>query len=297
MGDFLSGIVGNVVDSINPISWFKEGQARDEERQRIATEQMRQDNEVERRVASARKAGVSPLAAMGMNPQGSVNTELSHLNAGGGQNAMSSTDRATARLNQDILRVQKEGLELDNLKKMQDLDLNQKTGQPSAGRNVLPGGSQSVKNPTTVPGLPHMSPGVPSVSWLIEEGNSRAPVPGEDAKELLEDSPYELRHFFKYGLMPNFGHRYGALPGEDWSFSQQAWVPEQGEKVNVDDYSSFLRRLWNASSSGNMANVDIPVGRAVTMRAGINPSTSTDIYKLVKKTPNGWIWQLKERRR
>jgi len=251
----LEGIVKSVMD-LNPINMlykeFKEGQARDEARQ-VRSDDVARDqanferNSISGRIAEGKKEGLSKLASIGSQPNNSstavVGQDTSHLNNQGGVNFQSSDDRTNNRLQQDLLRQQIEGQRLENLKKSQEL-APQKTGQPTAGAGFMPGSSQVIKGgiteknmerTTSLKGRPWSEPGAINAQGFEASPTGLGPIPSGDVKQRIEDSPYELRHFVRYGLMPNLGDTstqppLSALPyGADswvWNRVFQEWQPQ-----------------------------------------------------------------------
>jgi len=245
----MAGILDTLGDSaFNPLNWpgylmdaHKEGQARDEARTVRAEDRADQALNQSNQLTIARES----IKAGGQGTIGStmpVGQDTAYLNTQGSQNAMSSTDRTTARLGQRLLESQIEGQNLDNLKKSQDLK-KPNTGSVDPGTNFMPGGSQAVRGGITekpmqrtvpYPGHPHMEPGGIVGSGFEKTPTGYGPIPSSDVKERIEDSPYELRHFYRYGILPNFGDRSTRPPQEalpkgaiDWQWSTmfQEWQP------------------------------------------------------------------------
>lgn len=278
--DFLSEAAESLMDSpLNPISWpkhaydaFKEGQARDEARQVRGEDVARETafnerNSVSGRIKEGKAMGLSTLAAAGVQPTSggvqSIGQDTSYLNTSGSQNAMSSSDRTTARLGQALLTQQIEGQRLENLKKSQELTVP-KVGQGNPGDDFLPGGSQTIKGGITeknlsrtksYPGSSHMEAGSINSLGYAKSPTGLGPIPSGDVKERIEDSPYELTNFYRYGVMPNFGDRSSAPPrlpemvkrGEVWNWSKkyQEWqvVPLENDLHHNWLYRKFLKKF------------------------------------------------------
>lgn len=276
----LSAITG-AVNAFNPIGWaqdqFNLGQARDEARTVRLEDRADQAAHNERQSISGRvkegaSVGLSPLASIGaQSGTGGVTAigqDTSYLNQHGGQqNSMSATDRTTARLSQSLLEQQIEGQRLENLKKSQELKQPQ-PGAPVSGSNFMPGGGQTIRGgiseknmerTTSYPGKPHMEPGAVVGSGFETTPSGLAPVPSGDIKQRIEDSPYELRHFYRYGVLPNFGDRttkpprFPEMTKKDlvwaWSRSAQEWqqVPmiEAAEKEEYGWLDRKFRKFIN----------------------------------------------------
>lgn len=221
----------------------------------IANNQTKKDydfaqNALQWRVADARKAGLHPLAALGAQVNSpssvSVGTEnsLGHL----GQGIKSALDSiSNKKLNELQLEEAQENVKqkkLQNEITAAQLAVVRQPGLPSAGTGFMPGQSQSVKSPrvqekpltrtTPHPKLSHLEPGAIIGGGFEKTPTGLAPVPSGDIKERLEDSPYELRHFWKYGVLPNFGSKdtqppLDALPKGynqwKWNIQNQEWQP------------------------------------------------------------------------
>lgn len=230
---------------------FKEGQARDEARQVRASDIERDEKWLERnsisgRISEGMRHGLSLTAAAGVQPG---SQQSSTIGQDSGYLAMNrsgqSANNKTERLTQQLLQSQIDAQNLQNLKLFQELEHERTPDQPAAGDSFMPGGSQSIKGGKRVidkplertasyPGSPHMVAGaVPGVGYEVTP-TGLAPIPSQDAKQGIEDSPYELRHFLNYGILPNFGIEdskppKSALPkgaGDwEWSIARQEWQP------------------------------------------------------------------------
>lgn len=272
MFDFLNDLYDDTVGQIMPGTIrreVKEGQARDEARQIRADDISREDKNIERQSLSGRitegaKHGLSKLASIGASPSSafstSVGQDTGYLNINSGQNAISSSERSVNRLQADLLRAQTRGVELDNLEKTQLLEKKPKTGVVEPGSNFMPGGSQSVRGgisekpmerTASYPGSPHMEPGSVTGSGFESTPTGLAPVPSSDVKQRIEDSPYELRHFYRYGILPNLGDRSTTPPRlpemvkreEVWVWSKKAqeW---QIKSMYYNDDDTWLDRKF-----------------------------------------------------
>lgn len=242
IGDFAKDMG---VDMFGPKFWydqFQEGQARDEARGVRAGDIERDEKWLERnsisgRIAEGERNGLSKMASLGFQPAGgaaTVGQDTAHLS----RNQVTNHDPLVS-LNKRLLDAQIKSVELDNLKKSNDLKTPPPAGQP--GRTFIPG-RQKVKGPVdkplerteSYPGKPFMINGaVPGLAYEVTP-TGLAPVPSSDAKNAIEDSPYELRHFYNYGILPNLGDTKSKPPTKElprgatdwrWAFSKQEWQP------------------------------------------------------------------------
>lgn len=226
------------------------------------------------RVEDARKAGISPLAALGFQgpmaqpvftagegPQG-PDTSTAEALSGFGQNisrAINSTQNHQQRqLNQYQLASYKldlEGKALDNQIKSSQLR-NINTGPAFPGStNFIPGQGNSGlvrENPlsktVSSPGRASQEPG-----WVPDTGFARtatglAPVPSKDVKEKIEDQMVpEAMWAMRNYLMPNIG--YGEKPSKtmlpkgahdwEWSYLKQEWQPQYKPTKNFRWQSGY----------------------------------------------------------
>lgn len=227
-------------------------------------------NQIQWRVKDAQKAGIHPLAALGANPitpsATTIGTENPYAGIPEGLKAVSSSI-ANKRLNElqlESLQEDVKGKKLQNERIAAELATTKQAGAPTLGTSFMPGGSQSVKD-TRIQEKPlqrttshkdknFMEPGALTGAGFEATPTGLAPVPSGDIKERLEDSPYELRHFWKYGVLPNLGATatkppLDALPkGFDdweWSVSHQEWQPTKGEgKSPLGQYYRWFKKRW-----------------------------------------------------
>lgn len=215
----------------NPLKWaqdqFNLGQARDEARTIRAEDimlqkQFRDDanlrNSLSYKVNEAKSLGLSPWAVLGGASSGGG---MGYANVGNPQGPVmeahpgpSATEVKLNRLNTELLQQQVEGARLDNVGKAIEIEkARNPPGLPVAGKTTthgqvlmdgqLPKGIKSVSPAHQTPGS------TPGVSFETTPSGF-APTPSKDVKDLIEDSMYELRHFWRYGILPNFG--YGDPP-------------------------------------------------------------------------------------
>lgn len=266
----MAGLLDSIGDFIgqSPIGLLyqehKEGQARDESRQVRAEDIERDEKWLERnsltnRIQEGMKSGLSLTAAAGVQPSNSmtatVGQDTSHLNR-------SQNYDPTQKLQARLLQSQINGVELDNLKKAQELEKPPTPGTPTAGDSFMPGGSQGIKGGKRIvdkpmertasyPGKGHMEAGASNDIGFIKTATGYAPVPSTDAKQKIEDSPYEFIHFIRNGLMPNFGSLENQPPLSElppwanawkWSKSKQEYQPYKTSWTD-DPVGHFMNQL------------------------------------------------------
>lgn len=302
----LDKIISTVMD-MNPVNLlykeFKEGQARDEARQVRADDIGRDQANFERnsisgRIAEGAKHGLSKLASIGSQPNNSttavVGQDTSHLQNQGGVNYQTADDRTSNRLQQDLLTQQIEGQRLENLKKSQEL-AQPKTGQPTAGAGFMPGSSQVIRNGVTekpmertssFPGRPWSEPGAINAQGFEASPTGLGSIPSTDIKERIEDSPYELRHFIRYGILPNLGDMstqppLSALPpGADswvWNRVFQEYQPQSLKQL-------ALERRWRSKHNNPYG----PLPQAIINDWNKNWKNTTWAERLKKRMGRGY---------
>lgn len=256
--DFVKDLGG---DMLGPKYWyeeFKEGQARDEARtvrkEDIERDQMNFDRQMEQqsvknRIEQGMGQGLSLTAAAGMQPSsGGAMSQSVGFNPP--QLSRSQNIERDTALQSKILRAQLDGLQLDNLKKSQDIQKGGTDGPDHGG--FMPGsksGSRVVDKPmertSSYPGRPNMEAGAVSGLGFEAVRNETtgqimyAPIPSGDVKQRIEDSPYETRNFLRDAVAPYFGSRGSAppdsaLPGwaNNWRWNAYygAWEPFASKK-------------------------------------------------------------------
>lgn len=261
----LWGEAKSVIDSVNPFKWaadqFNLGQARDEARQVrqedvARDEKWRERDSISGRITEGMNRGLSLTAAAGVQPSmgstAAIGQDTNYLNSAGSQNFLTAEERRQLRLNTEILQAQKEGLELDNLKKMQDLNPeSRKVGQPVAGDNIMPGKGQTVRGGLVVdkplertaalPGRGSQEAGVISdYGYTLTKDGHLAIRPGTEQKQSMEDDLIsELSwHLRNRVTPPPYPKEHDPGPGRYWK-----WIPLLGEwypeKIGKEDY-----HLW-----------------------------------------------------
>lgn len=255
----------DIVKSFDPISWAKDqfevGQARDEARGVRAGDIERDQKNFERnsltgRITEGSGLGLSKLASIGSQPNNSMTTAV-------GQNMpqlqKSQTTDYDHGINGKILAAQLEGVKLDNLKKAQDLQ-KPAPGVPDRG-GFMPGTKRinhgvkdvPMERTQTFPGKPHMEPGAVAGMGFEVTPTGLAPIPSGDVKERIEDSMYESRNFFRYGVLPNFGNTSGAPPlsalppgADSWIWNPQAQEYQATSKKDRAIHSMHGKKsMWS----------------------------------------------------
>lgn len=242
-GDLLD-FGGRLIDTVTA------GDARKEQRQ---YDEKMANTFVQRRVQDAKKAGVSPLFALGAggySPSAvSVGSDFAGMGQGLGR-AIDAVATGSERTTRRLEELAVERGELENAKLRADLSLSTQAGQGPS----YPDGSTQRKPPsisTSIPGKPGVEPGLqPSISFHQRPDGSVGVVYGQGMKQTVEDSPYEWTEFGRNVLMTNIGKDEWKPPksylpkGKDdweWSYLKQGWVPVKrfvGPPRNWDDYYS-----------------------------------------------------------
>lgn len=231
---------------------FKEGQARDEERQRIKDqERIRQENVARERefaqhglrwrVNDARAAGISPLAALGASTSQPMSQPLGDSSVPyqpdnsisiAGQDisramAAASTDveRAYQLLQAKLLETQIEGQKIDNAYKLKQL-----SPTPSSP-GLLPGQSVNI---------------VPDYTYSRSDDGALSVVPSPEVKPLIEDMfSQELQWESRNLSGDSHGYPMTVMPGKDkvfkWVSSRKQWVPTT---INNSEAHYFRNGNW-----------------------------------------------------
>lgn len=187
------------------------------------------------KVQDAIAAGIHPLYALGANthsytgsfsasnPADFQKSQAYGRMADMGQNlgrALAATRTADER-SRAFQDEQIRGQQLDN--------------EGKALNNQLLASQLSRQNSAQVgPGMPQELSSNPDVGWATT-AKGVYPVPGDEVKNRIEDSPHEYTHFLRNNILPNFGA--GDKPpfppkgGGDWqwSYTGQQWVPASKE--------------------------------------------------------------------
>lgn len=209
------------------------------------------------RVADAKAAGISPLAALGFSganftPMG-ADSSMGDAVANMGQNvgrAVSAMQTADERqFGQEMRAEQLKEARLRNsiLEHQVTTIRGNGTGEgvnqpPFPGSSYkVPGQTQSglvetqpLKRTAVNPDAPHQMPGsVGSVGWEYIGEGMYAPIQAPEQKQATEDSPSEMAWFWRNNVLPTLGRRKDPPPfkssGFDgewvWNSEMQAYAP------------------------------------------------------------------------
>lgn len=252
----------SAVGAFNPIQWAKDqftiGQARDEARtvrQEDRADQLRNEANQNSIAMQSIKAGgqgsIGSTMPVGMSMQ---TPELSQ-----GQSYRSASERKADQLQLEILQQQKEGLELDNLKKGQDLlPKLHKPGRPLPGNSTMGVNGQVLplldKVPT--PGKDPMN--ILDFTYVQGQDGAWSMVPSEAAKERSEDNFVQERFWDwrNYGkpLLNNEPPpvpKEPLKPGHIWFYSPvEATYYQVPDKVGELHRNTEFKTLETGWSSG-----------------------------------------------
>ncbi len=281
-------VVGGVVNGVTGLLGVKGQKDANSQANALAREQLEYQkelhkNQIQWKVEDAKKAGLHPLAGLGVSPSSfspvsgaSYGVNYSGLNGIGdtlsdmGQDIDRSILQAKTKEEQkDALRLQNQSIALD----LRGKDLNnqileaelasrrarlaQMMGPPTpassglpAARYAIPGQSESR--------MPDKKGNIPAGSSMFQFMESSEPgvftvQPGNDWAQLFEDKGMvpELWPLGKAYLIDLFKRATGAkLNGMVYSDSHGGWVKADGP---LDDTKSSMRssRFWRNSISGN----------------------------------------------
>lgn len=215
-------------------------------------------NQLQWRVADAKKAGLHPLAGLGASPMSASASTIGTENALGhlGQGVSSVLNSvANKKMNELQLEAAQEDVtnkKLINQRLASEMALVKQPGTPPTSVGFMPGGSQGIpggrieekplSRTTSHRDASWSEPGALTGGGFEATPTGLAPVPSGDIKERLEDSPYELRHFWKYGVLPNLGKTETAPPPAalpnwathwEWSITSQEWQPRAGRTTKT----------------------------------------------------------------
>lgn len=228
------------------------------------------------KVADAKAAGIHPIFAMGGNtasysPTSSnftADTSMSNAMSRAGQDigrAVSSTQNQATRLDaaaQAQQAIMLEGGKLDNDIKRVELAsrvarLNQQSNPPMPvnQRYLIPGQGQTatgdlvkskpMEQTPADPKMPSSEPGANPDAGYLRTSGGLFPVPGEKAKERIEDNWYqETAHFVRNNLLPMIAPAFNDPPRGVPLKEGHAWVydPIYGYKQVPDKwYRKFIR--------------------------------------------------------
>lgn len=230
--EFLSNFAKGAIDMITPkflFERFQEGQARDEARTIRAED--RADAEKDRSLQwDISQQNLRKGHPGSYNPIGAIGQDSSYVGSSMGQNTGSNSDRKMAELNAETIRLQNQGLRLDNLEKSQNLNptMLQKPGRPSSGTGFLPGSSQGtlikeVPQERTTSATGFSEPGaVVSIGHSNFPDNSVMVSPSNDLKQKIEDDPLGELAFHINARTPLSSPPLSALPK---GFDMWSWNP------------------------------------------------------------------------
>ena len=265
-------VVGGVVNGVTGILGINSQKDANSQANALAREQLEYQkelhkNQIQWKVEDAKKAGLHPLAALGVSPSSfspvsgaSYGVNYSGLNGIGdtlsdmGQDIDRSILQAKTKEEQkDALRLQNQSIALD----LRGKDLNnqileaelasrrarlaQMMGPPtpassglSAARYAIPGQSESR----------FMDETIPKYGFVVDDAGRRTLVPGQDYASLHEDKlGLEWKPFIE-----SFGRELRAklfgesIAGNRWSPRHQSFIPERDYKRL---YSSPPRRFYS----------------------------------------------------
>jgi len=162
-------------------------------------------NSVAYRVADAKRAGIHPLAAMGMSPSSGGSPGF-NVSVGGGRDfgaamkemgaglsrAAGATQTNLERLQERLLLSQVEGQEIDNAYKASEISRLQRSAQ-------LPP-PMPLPNPTEF--YRNKGQAKSSVQKFSQGDGSIVEWPSDAAKQAIEDSPYEWEHMYRNRILP-----------------------------------------------------------------------------------------------
>lgn len=277
MGDIISGL-GNVAAGFLGRSASKEATAatREMAEKNIAMQKEFAQNGIQWKVADAKAAGIHPVYAMGgsgasFSPVSATftpDTSMANAMSRAGQDigrAVNATQNAATRtdaVTQAATAIQLEGAKLDNDIKRAELAsrvarLNQQSNPPMPvnQRYLVPGQAQTatadlvksepMKQTPSDPRMPHGEPGANPDAGYLRTSGGLFPVPGEKAKERIEDNWYqETAHFVRNNLLPMIAPAFNDPPKGVPLKEGHAWVydPVYGYKQVPDKwYRKFIR--------------------------------------------------------
>jgi hypothetical protein len=243
-------------------------------------------NGIRWRVEDARAAGISPLAAMGANthsytpsaigvtPEDGVAEGISR--AGGNiDRAIRATQSERARLENDLLRSQIKGQEIENAVKISNnARMGANPNPPGPGSNfIVPGQVQSgLKGdirvmPRKTVARAHgtnssVSTGnIPDIAYSAGRHNQMYPVASKEFAEAAEMDTLinipTLNWMFRNQIMPNFDPRWwnppstkGLPKGYRWEYSSanQAYVPVNRKTGYWDNWIKRTKKKWPRAS-------------------------------------------------
>jgi len=229
MLDKIADGIGSFVNTFNPLQYFKEGAARDEAR--TVRSEDRADANLDRSMQwQIAQQNLKKGLQGSYSPIGAIGQDSSYVSPHMGQNISSSQDKRTADLIVKSHELTNEGLELDNLKKLQDLGKSkvQPVGRPVKGQSFMPGHSQGttieekpLERVTSLDG--YSEPGaVTSTGYSNFPDNSVMVTPSGDLKQRIEDDTLAELGFHINARTPLSAPPKSALPK---GFDMWSWNP------------------------------------------------------------------------
>lgn len=206
------------------------------------------------RVEDAKKAGISPLAALGAGgaSYSPANFTPDNTYSNMGQNINRALSATSTQAQREMTQLNLESARLDNEMKKTELAKMKQTGppMPSTATNFMPGQGNSdglmkvnpAERSASQPGRPAQEAG-----WKPDVGYARTdtgltPVIPKDLAESLEDdfvgkTMWRIRNQF----LPNFGEADKGAPPRDqlpnparqvwkWNYWKQEWQPHTWDK-------------------------------------------------------------------
>jgi hypothetical protein len=205
----------------------------------------RDDTQIQRRVADAKKAGIHPLAALGAGSMyspgtivgGNYQADMSNM----GQNISRALSKSMSGHQQKIASEQLKSLQLENDFKRIEIQKSQRELGDSNEKG-LPGINETLpsKRDSHHSSKVHQeSASTPSVKWYKNADRSLSPIPAGEAKKGMEDMlPAESSWLVQNYIKPIFASKQeynrakppkSKLPkgAKDWEFrlNPPRWVP------------------------------------------------------------------------
>lgn len=287
MLDFIGGLIGSGLKLLGGSEAEKSADAR--AAQNIASQKEFAQHGVSWKVDDARRAGISPLAALGASTtsfsnvvggEGKFGDAIGDASQDVSRAIQSTSNREQRGLQLAAAKLEIEGKSLDNDIKRAELASQIRKGtspavgppSPVGGNRWLVDGqgdtglvntgnglvkSSPFKQTTPEPGVMHMEPGAnPEVGFARGSNNAYTPIPGQQIKEQIEDSPAEYVWFARNYILPLLGlnesppnipppsgYRWGM--GPDFAYHLYPVGPQKfGDMFGPGmDFASFKRRI------------------------------------------------------
>lgn len=247
-------------------------------REQIAYQKELNKNQIQWRVEDAKKAGLHPLAALGVSSYsytpvqsnisgqdyswlgdaaGGIGDSLSKM----GQNANAAAQREkdakaraqaealaadTAQLQLDLLRSQVDGQKLDN--EMRKVEIASRMRMSTNPTQIgPPAPSTRGVSGATIPGQTQSAyPDIPEYAWIHDEkGNRVGLMPSEERAESWSELPLigNLPLQFDAGLKTLLGKVFGTeVEGLYWDDKTQSFGPKKPRKSKGINYKQWLNR-------------------------------------------------------